>query len=52
MDLLKLTKQQLLFKCSELGFIKCKSKTKKELINLINNDNINDNDNDIKNLKH
>ena len=49
MDLLKLTKQQLLFKCSELGFIKCKSKTKKELINLINNDN--DNDNDIKHLK-
>lgn len=54
MDLLKLTKQQLLIKCSELGIIKCKSKTKKELIDLINdndNGNINDNVNDTKHLK-
>lgn len=36
MDLTKLSKSELLMKCEELGFIKCKSKNKYELINLIN----------------
>jgi DNA (cytosine-5)-methyltransferase 1 len=36
MDLIKLSKQELLQKCEELGFNKCKSKNKKELIELIN----------------
>lgn len=34
-DLNKLTKQQLLVKCEELGITKCKSKNKDELIQLI-----------------
>ena len=37
MDLIKLTKQELLVKCEELGITRCKSKTKVELVNLINN---------------
>lgn len=37
MDLMKLTKQELLVKCEELGITRCKSKTKVELVNLINN---------------
>ena len=37
MDLMKLTKQELLVKCQELNITKCKSKTKVELVNLINN---------------
>jgi hypothetical protein len=44
----KLTKQELLIKCEELGIFKCKSKNKTELINLIlekNKEIINDNDN-------
>ena len=36
MDLTKLTKPELLKKCEELGMTKCKSKNKKELIELIN----------------
>jgi site-specific DNA-methyltransferase (adenine-specific) len=36
MDLTKLTKSELLTKCEEFGFTKCKSKNKSELINLIN----------------
>ena len=40
MDLIKLTKQELIQKCKELGFIEIKSKNKKELIELIN-ENIN-----------
>jgi DNA (cytosine-5)-methyltransferase 1 len=40
MDYSKLTKQDLLIKCSELGLIKCKSKTKSELISLINGKNV------------
>jgi DNA (cytosine-5)-methyltransferase 1 len=36
MDLDKLTKTELLLKCEELGIIKCKSKNKGELIQLIN----------------
>jgi len=40
MDLIKLTKQELIKKCKELGFIEIKSKNKKELIELIN-ENIN-----------
>lgn len=36
-ELLKLSKVSLLEKCTELGIIKCKSKNKTELINLINN---------------
>ena len=34
---MKLTKQELLVKCEELGITRCKSKTKVELVNLINN---------------
>ena len=37
MDLMKLTKHELLVKCEELGITRCKSKTKVELVNLINN---------------
>jgi DNA (cytosine-5)-methyltransferase 1 len=36
MDLTKLSKQQLLVKCEELGITKCKSKNKSDLIDLIN----------------
>ena len=36
MDLTKLLKQELLVKCEELGISKCKSKTKSDLIQLIN----------------
>ena len=36
MDLTKLSKQELLVKCEELGITKCKSKNKGELIDLIN----------------
>lgn len=35
MDLTKLSKQELLRKCDELGYTKCKSKNKSELISLI-----------------
>jgi len=37
MDLTKLTNNELLIKCKELGITKCKSKKKTELIELINN---------------
>jgi hypothetical protein len=37
MDLSKLTKSTLLSKCEKLGFTKCKSKNKTELIELIRN---------------
>ena len=37
MDLSKLTKAELLIKCDELGITKCKSKTKTEIINIIEN---------------
>jgi len=40
MELIKLTKQELIQKCNELGFMEIKSKNKKELIELIN-ENIN-----------
>ena len=36
MDLTKLSKPELLAKCEELGFTKCKSKNKSELIEVIN----------------
>jgi hypothetical protein len=36
MDLTKLSKQELLVKCEEYGFTKCKSKNKGQLIDLIN----------------
>lgn len=36
MDLTKLLKQELLVKCEQLGITKCKSKTKHDLIELIN----------------
>lgn len=36
MDLTKLSKQELLVKCEELGITKCKSKNKGDLIDLIN----------------
>lgn len=36
MDLIKLSKKELLVKCEEYGFKKCKSKNKSELIDLIN----------------
>jgi predicted RNA methylase len=35
MDLTKLFKHELLIKCEELGIVKCKSKTKSDLIQLI-----------------
>ena len=35
MELTKLSKTELLEKCEELGFKKCKSKNKSELINLL-----------------
>lgn len=37
MELTKLSKNELLLKCQELGISKCKSKNKNELIDLINN---------------
>jgi hypothetical protein len=37
MNLSNLTKSELLTKCHELGLLKVKSKTKLELISLINN---------------
>ena len=37
MDLTKLSKLELLAKCEEFGFTKCKSKNKKDLMDLINN---------------
>lgn len=40
MDLTKLSKVQLLEKCKMIGIMKCKSKNKKELIELINKTNI------------
>lgn len=40
MDLTKLKRDELLTKCQELGFTKCKSKTKGELIELINSKNV------------
>ena len=40
MDLIKLTKKELLEICEENGIKKCKSKNKKELINLIEQNNI------------
>ena len=36
MDLIKLSKKELLSKCEELGMTKCKSKNKGELIEFIN----------------
>jgi len=45
MNLSQLTKIELLKKCEELGINKCKTKTKKEIICLIEN-KINDNDNE------
>lgn len=36
-DLLKMSKSELLNKCEEIGIKKCKSKTKSDLINLISN---------------
>ena len=38
MELTKLSKPELLAQCEELGFTKCKSKNKSELIELINNE--------------
>ena len=40
LELSSLSKKELLNKCSELGIIKCSSKNKLELIQLINNKNI------------
>lgn len=37
MELSKLNKKELITKCNELNIMKCKSKNKEELINLINN---------------
>lgn len=37
MYLSKLSKKELLIKCAEVGIIRCKSKNKTELVNLINN---------------
>ena len=49
MDLTKLTKPQLLVKCEENGFKKCKSKNKEELINLLENNNTKQGEEVIKN---
>ena len=43
MNLSKLSKSELLAKCDELGLSKCKSKTKLELIDLINSKSQNNN---------
>lgn len=40
MDLTKLSKNELLDKCKEVGIVNCKSKKKNELVNLINRNNI------------
>jgi DNA adenine methylase len=49
MELSKLSKKELLVECDKLGISKCKSKSKDEIIKLINskNDNINNNSNNI-----
>jgi DNA adenine methylase len=49
MELSKLSKKELLVECDKLGITKCKSKSKDEIIKLINskNDNINNNSNNI-----
>lgn len=39
MELIKLSKPELLIKCTELGFTKCKSKNKTQMIELINSKN-------------
>jgi hypothetical protein len=36
MDLIKLSKGELLEKCEKLGITKCKSKNKSEIINILN----------------
>ena len=53
MDIQNMSKSDLLLKCNELGIAKCKSKNKKELIELINlknetqnSDNMDDNTNE------
>ena len=48
MDLTKLSKSELLLKCQEIGIIKCKSKNKTELINLINENKSSQNKNLVK----
>jgi site-specific DNA-methyltransferase (adenine-specific) len=45
MNLNTMSKQELLLKCQELGFIKCKSKKRSELVDLINNKQIQQQDN-------
>jgi DNA modification methylase len=40
MDLLKMSKTELIAKCNEIGITNTKSKKKEELINLINNTNV------------
>ena len=40
MELSKMSKQELLIKCEELGITKCKSKNKNELIELINKQHV------------
>ena len=51
MDLTKLSKQELLTKCEEHGITKCKSKTKSELINLINSKFVINNSNSNSNIE-
>jgi len=51
MDLIKFTKQNLLDKCKELNITKCKSKSKLELMKLIN-ELINNTTNEIINIKN
>ena len=51
MDLTKLSKQELLTKCKEHGITKCKSKTKSELINLINSKFVINNSNSNSNIE-
>ena len=40
MDLSQLSKTELLAKCEEFGFTKCKSKNKNQLIELITSKNV------------
>ena len=49
MDLIKLSKSELLAKCEELGISKCKSKNKSELIDLINSKDQIENEKDSEN---
>lgn len=52
LELNKLTKNELLAKCEELGISKCKTKNKNELISLINNITKDNNTNNVSPLRY